>query len=165
MELVEFATKVGQRFNEDKDYSARMMFAKAIAKRYKFEFPEIVLFFTHPTLSKLPFSERCKKMSITEEQYLYYAGQAGMQKFIREMETLSMSTLRVQSFDKLGEGIQKDRYRYDKLGNQMDDYSVETEIMKAAVQEKVPIPQVNVQMNIWDKARSKAAEMTAIEVK
>ena len=162
MQLTELARDVATRFAERKDIEKRLNFADALAKRYKFQPKELVLFYTHPTLSKLPLKERCEKLGFTEEEFTYYALQPGVKKFLQDFQDLSLTAIRTQSFEKLGENITRDRVRFDKAGNQTDDFGIELEVLKLSAPEK---PQqtnpVNIQFNMWDRARAKAIEIKA----
>jgi len=165
MQLTELARDVATRFAERKDTEKRLGFAGALAKKYKFEPKEIVLFYTHPTISKLPFKERCEKLGFTEEEFAFYALQPGVKRFLQEFQELALAAIKTQTFEKLGENINRDRYRYDKAGNQIDDYGIELEVLKISAPEKTqPANPVNIQFNMWDRARAKATEIKAEEV-
>lgn len=155
--LEHFVTKIATRFQEASQLEKRMPYATAIAQKYKFECPELVFFYTHPELSKLRLSERCEKIGITEEQYHMLAMQTGFQKFISEWQQLSATTLHQQASDKIGIAITKDRSKFDKNGNEIEDYEVEMEILKQHSRSAAQSPQVNIQVNnLWDRARAQA---------
>ena len=165
MQLTELARDVATRFAERKDIAKRLDFADALAKKYKFSPKELVLFYTHPTFSKLPLKERCEKLGFSEEEFAFYALQPGVKKFLQDLQELTLTSLRTQSFEKLGENIARDRVRFDKAGNQIDDFGIELEVLKLSAPEKTQQANpVNIQFNMWDRARAKAIEIKAEEV-
>jgi len=166
MQLTELVQDVSTQFVEKKDLEARMKFATVLAEKYRFEQPEMVLFFTHPELSKKPISERCKTLGIVEEQYLVLLSQDGFKKFLKDFKDHNLTSLQTQSFEKLAKGIEQARMKYDKHGNATEDFSVELSLTSMAFPKADGATNVNVQINnLWERARAKAKQdVEVIEV-
>lgn len=159
MQLTELVQDVSTQFVEKKDLDARLKFAKVLAAKYRFEQPELVLFFTHPELSKKPISERCKMLGVVEEQYLVLSAQEGFKKFLKDFKEVNLTSLQTQSFEKLAKGIEQSRFKYDKHGNATEDFSVELSLTSLAFPKNEQGTQVNVQINnLWERARAKARQ-------
>lgn len=159
MDLTAFVTKTSLQFKEQADLQTRRGFANALAARYKIEPPEVILMFTHPELRQLPLYDRCQAIGITEECFLLVSMQPGFQKFLQDMQQTYTGALRIQATEKLSTTIQKERFKFDKMGNASEIVDAEIEIHKALVSENKSAPQVNVQFNMFDQARQKAIKV------
>lgn len=158
MQLEQFLVKVSDTFDERVEVDKRMRFAEAIAKKYKFECPALVLAYTHPKLSRLPLAQRCRDLGLSEEQYLLFASQEGFQKFVKDYHSLNINTMRTQAMESVGEALRTDRYSFDKMGNEMVDHTLEVAILKGLSEERAG-PQVAVQVNnLWGAAKQRRLE-------
>lgn len=156
MQLEEFAGKVSEAFNEDCALEVRKDFSTHIAQKYGFPNPSLVLFFTHPTLAKLPLQTRCKRLGMTEEQFHYGVSHPGFKQFLKDYEINTLSALRTQAMDKVSRAIQETRITYDKNGNSQEDFSIEMSLLSNSPYSKPDTTQanVNLQVNLFDEARA-----------
>ena len=161
------ATRISRlTFIEERTSFERLRHAQKIAAKYKFDPPEIVLMFTHPEVRLLPLSERCKKVGITEEEYVAVAFTSEFKKFLKDWREAMNVSLEAQTYAKLGQAVERDRSRYDKNGNEIEDHGVELEVYKAARQAEVPrgsSSALNVSFNMFDEARARAKSLVQVQ--
>lgn len=175
MQLSDLIVSVTTKFENTKDMEKRLTSAVALATKYKFTHPKMVLFFTHPELSKKPLRERCEIMDMTEEEFMMAFSEEGFQKFLTDFKNMAVLSLQTQSFEKLGDSIQSNRVKFDKNGNESEDLTVELQMTEMAVPRPAQV-QVNnnTQVNtntLWSRARERARsaapqllQSTAVEV-
>lgn len=153
MTLQDFSQEVTKKFEKTHDIDTRMDFARQLAEHYGFEHPAMILFFTHPEIAKLPISDRCQKMGITEEQLMLFQKQEGFQRFLQDFQGIMVTTLRHQALMNAGTALTEDRSTFDKFGNETKNHSLEVEVLRAMSAEKQPGVTVNLQNNVWSEAR------------
>lgn len=165
MQLAQFVENITSNFEQNEIMERRSASAKLIAAKYKFDFPNIILFFTHPDMVQKTFSERCKLLKMTEEEYMIACSQPGFKRFVKDFKDLCVTNLQTQAFEKLALAIEQKRFRYDKNGNASEEFDIEVELAGLAVAKPASVQVNNTNNNIqisdsWTRARERAKERT-----
>lgn len=159
MSLTEFSNQVVNAFSQSKDIEKRMEHACNLAKRYNIERPEMVLIVTHPDLSLLPIKDRCEKLNITEEEYMFYIVQDGFQNFVADWQKVLTTNMRLQAISSTSQALKVERFSYNKNGDASPNHQLEVEVIKSISAEKSGTNvSVNLQNNIWADAMKLAGK-------
>lgn len=157
MDLSTFTQQITTKFNSKVNYEARIADATKIAKKYRFNPPELVLFITHPEMSRMNLRQRCERLGVTEEYFMHLHGQEGFKRFIQDYKALNKDVIEVQTLENISAALATERYVFDDEGNRLGpDTRLEEKLYDAQLRASTPAASINVQVNnLWSQAREK----------